>query len=711
MNEKKAIRAGGRPRGGRLPHRFRELLHHLLSYSSRASRRDDFMRQACSALAEFSGCDSVEIRIQEGGRLSRVCAQRPEDGEMALDAWEPLPINADSPTPGDENELIPEPILQSVLKGQSLAPAPFHTRSGSFWTGDTARPILMRDEGDRSADFRTVVIGGAFQSLALLPVPVDENASGAITLASRRRDFFTKEDIQVYEAVAETLGVAIAHHAAQWALRERVKELTCLHGISTILQRQSLSLDEQLTQIVDLLPPGWQYPEATCARIILDGRPHATAGFRETAFMQSADLTVNELVRGRVEIAYLEEKPELDEGPFLKEERNLIDMVATTLEAAIAHRESQLALRERVKELTCVYGIAKLAQQPGLGTEALLQEVVELLPPAWQYPEITSARIELDGRGYCTAGYRAGTRTMTQEIAVSNETRGFVEVGYAEERPQLFEGPFLKEERSLIEQVAGQIGMIIERREGARERAELQEQLRHADRLATIGQLAAGAAHELNEPLGSILGFAQLAKDFPGIPVQAAEDMDKIVRSALHAREIIKKLMIFARQMPTNKARFDLNKLVREGFYFLESRCAKEGVEIERHLADDLPEITADPSQIHQVLVNLMVNAVQAMPDGGKLTIRTHSGADHVFITVEDTGTGMSEDVLMHMFVPFFTTKEVGRGTGLGLSVVHGIVTSHGGKIRVESEQGRGSLFEVSLPISGSPVIGGGETR
>ena len=81
------------------------------------------MRQACSALAEFSGCDSVEIRIQEGGRLSRVCAQRPEDGEMALDAWEPLPINADSPTPGDENELIPEPILQSVLKGQSLAPA------------------------------------------------------------------------------------------------------------------------------------------------------------------------------------------------------------------------------------------------------------------------------------------------------------------------------------------------------------------------------------------------------------------------------------------------------------------------------------------------------------------------------------------------------------------------------------------------------------
>ena len=240
--------------------------------------------------------------------------------------------------------------------------------------------------------------------------------------------------------------------------------------------------------------------------------------------------------------------------------------------------------------------------------------------------------------------------------------------------------------------------MIIEGHEAAEYKARVQEQLRHADRLVTIGQLAAGVAHELNEPLGGILGFAQLIQKSCELPEQSKRDLEKIVLASLHAREIVKKLLIFARQMPAKVGEVNLNKLVKEGLYFIESRFAKEGIEYEVKLSDDMPNIIADMSQLHQVLVNLTVNAIQAMPNGGKLTIQTYFDFDNVTLVVEDTGVGMSEEIIKQIFIPFFTTKDDAHGTGLGLPVVHGIVISHGGTIDVESKSGVGSKFIVKLP-------------
>jgi signal transduction histidine kinase len=205
-------------------------------------------------------------------------------------------------------------------------------------------------------------------------------------------------------------------------------------------------------------------------------------------------------------------------------------------------------------------------------------------------------------------------------------------------------------------------------------------------------------AHELNEPLGSILGFAQLMHRAPRLPEETRRDLAKIIDAAMHAREIVKKLMLFARQTPPQKGPLNLNKLVDDGLIFLESRCAQEGIQVRRVLAPRLPEITADASQLQQVLVNLVVNAIQAMQGGGTLTIRTAAADRHVSLVVEDTGVGMSEDVRRRAFLPFFTTKPVGKGTGLGLSVVHGIVQAHGGAVRVDSRQRAGTRFTVELP-------------
>jgi signal transduction histidine kinase len=697
MDQKQPTGAGPHARVSKLPHRFGELLHKLLSYTQQDLSRSSFVYQSCETIMDVSGCDALEVRIDEHDRTYRYRCWAERDGTIRRDsgAHADLKGHAKPATGGP----LPDSVLDAVLHGDFTAAAPFLTRSGSFWTGDAARPILLREKAGRSLESRTVVIGGEFQSLALIPFPVSGHVKGVLQLGSRRRDFFTKNDVQLYEAVAETLGVALAHQRAQWAVRERVKELTCLYGVAKATQNPGRAVDDLFRDIMELIPHGWQYPEITSTRIVFDGRPYTKDPFSDRPWKQVAALVVDGVRRGTIEVAYAEERPEADEGPFLKEERSLLEAVAETLGVALAHQSAQWALRERVKEITCLYGIAKAMQSPGQSAPDFLHHVVELLPPAWQYPELTSACITLDKQFHATAGFQQSPWRQSAEILVQGVSRGVIEVCYAIEKPAGHEGPFLKEERSLINEVARQVGLMLDRMEAEKEKSRLQEQLRHADRLATIGQLAAGAAHELNEPLGSILGFAQLAKSCPNLPSQAEQDVTKIINAALHAREVIRKLLHFSRQMPTHKAPCDLNHLVREGLYFLESRCEREGIRLVRQLDDTIPEITADAAQLHQVLVNLVVNAIQAMPHGGTLTIKTALEDDRVLLAVDDTGIGMTDAVKKQLFIPFFTTKGVGHGTGLGLSVVHGIVTSHGGTICVTSQHGEGSHFEVSLPL------------
>jgi len=365
-------------------------------------------------------------------------------------------------------------------------------------------------------------------------------------------------------------------------------------------------------------------------------------------------------------------------------------------------QSEKVALRERVKELTCLYGIAQIAGQPSISLDEVLQSIVELLPCAWQHPEIATARVTLDGTAYETPGFRNRPPKQTAEIIVGGVPRGSVELVYLEQKPELDEGPFLKEERNLINEVARQVALIIERRQAEEDKLKLYAQLRHSDRLATIGMLAAGVAHELNEPLGNILGFAQLVKKNSEVSASAKEDIAKIETASLQAREIIQKLLVFARQRPPKKMRLDLNQVVQDSLYFFEARCAKEGIELVHALSSNLPEITADPVQLNQVMVNLVVNALQSMSGTGKITIATRFCNHNVHLIVEDTGAGMSKEVLEKIFVPFFTTKDVGQGTGLGLPVIHGIVTAHSGSINVKSRPGCGTRFEIRLP-TGEP--------
>ena len=330
-------------RGGGRGLRFRDLRHRLFSMAHQGFLRLDFLQMACGSVLEFLACDVIEVRLEEAGKEYR-CRGTTGKGvsRFICDAplQEPLPR---PPAADPEGPSLTDQIMDSVLLGQCLAAAPFSTRGGSFWTGDASRPVLLRESGRQDGPPRSLVIGGEYLSLAFVPVPVDERVRGILLLGSRKPDCFTREDLQTFETVGETLGVAVAFQASQWALRERVKELDCLYGIAQLSQRPGLALDDQLREIVELLPPAWQYPELTAACITLDGRAFATAAFEPTPWLQSAGLRVAGALRGSVQVAYLREMPAFGEGPFLLEERSLIDEVAHQVALLVGRWEDQKA--------------------------------------------------------------------------------------------------------------------------------------------------------------------------------------------------------------------------------------------------------------------------------------------------------------------------------------------------------------------------------
>jgi signal transduction histidine kinase len=184
------------------------------------------------------------------------------------------------------------------------------------------------------------------------------------------------------------------------------------------------------------------------------------------------------------------------------------------------------------------------------------------------------------------------------------------------------------------------------------------------------------------------------------MPPQITKDIGKIFSSSLYGREIVKKLLRFSLQLPPKKGLISFNTVINNGLEFVMPTCTSGGVTVIRSFDSSDPTILADETQIQQIIINIVVNALQAMLGGGTLTITTKALGDSVLLAVEDTGIGMNEDVLQHIFVPFFTTKADDSGTGLGLSIARDIVISHGGTITVTSTPWKGSRFEIRLPVS-----------
>ncbi|RPI37021.1 MAG: HAMP domain-containing protein [Nitrospiraceae bacterium] len=230
---------------------------------------------------------------------------------------------------------------------------------------------------------------------------------------------------------------------------------------------------------------------------------------------------------------------------------------------------------------------------------------------------------------------------------------------------------------------------------------EKQAQLVEAEKLASIGKLAAGIAHEINNPLTSVLTFSSLLLEQCPEDDPRYERLRMIVRETRRVRNIVRQVLSFAKEAPLRTEKISLNHPVREIVESLDAQEAFKGIDLELDLADDLPDILIDPVQIGQVVLNILLNATHAITPPGKIRVSTRAADNFAELIISDTGKGIPEDHLQKIFDPFFTTKDKSRGTGLGLAVSYGIIKKHRGDIEVRSIVNEGSTFVVRLPLHG----------
>ncbi len=232
------------------------------------------------------------------------------------------------------------------------------------------------------------------------------------------------------------------------------------------------------------------------------------------------------------------------------------------------------------------------------------------------------------------------------------------------------------------------------------DRSELESRLVQADKLSSIGLLAAGVAHEVNTPLAVISTYAQmLAKQVSG-DEQKSKLLEKIAKQTFRASEIVNSLLNFSRTSSTEFVDVEVNRIIRETISLIDHQLQKASVRVELSLEDALPRLKGNAGKLQQVYLNLFLNARDAMPEGGVLAIRTWSSGGAVFTEIADSGVGIAPENLARIYDPFFTTKAPKKGTGLGLSVTYGIVREHGGTVEVESQMGQGARFIIELPIA-----------
>ncbi|MBW2703755.1 MAG: response regulator [Deltaproteobacteria bacterium] len=534
---------------------------------------------------------------------------------------------------------------------------------------------------------------------------------------------------------------------------ERLKELQGLYSLSNAAA-ECTNTKDLFQRSCSLVPPAWLHPEIARCRLLFDEQELLSEPFEPTQWMQAAEIQVEGKTRGALEVYYLKNTPEQDEGPFLAEERKLIDGLARILGQAVARIE----LGERVLHLSAVLRAVRNVNQlitKEKDREKLLRGACENLTATRGY--FNSWIALFDDEQKATATYESGLGADFDPMAKRlkrGELSRCVRMAIKQEAVVLIDDPptecgdcpltglyagrvglssrlehegrvfgilsvslpqgFSKDEEeiSLLKEVADDIAFALHLFEVKEEQKLLENQLLQSQKMESVGRLAGGVAHDFNNLLTVILSSCTfMAEDLrDGDPL--LDDLQQIKSAGDRAVALTSQLLAFSRQQMLQPEAIDLNRTM-ENLDRLLRRLIGEDIDIATRMDPELWKVMADPGQIEQIVMNLAVNARDAMPTGGKLTIETanieldeeyarrHAGVTpgpHVMLAASDTGSGMDAETAAQIFDPFFTTKEKGKGTGLGLSTVYGIVKQHGGNIWIYTEPGKGAIFKIYLP-------------
>ncbi len=357
----------------------------------------------------------------------------------------------------------------------------------------------------------------------------------------------------------------------------------------------------------------------------------------------------------------------------------------------------------RLRELECHHAVSRIIEDAGGAVEHVLLAAARVLPAAWSHPEDVCARIRLRHRDHRTENWRDTPWRMSAAVQVQQQDEGVVEVGY------LRKHAFRPEEQALLASVAQRLGRYVERAENERrlqaQEAELRKRLLHLTRVITVGEMASGIAHEVNQPLTAIATYAQACRrmvDAGGVETeQISQILGRITDEALRAGEIIHRLRELVRRREGERRSRSPNALVLEIAPLAKVDARLHGVVLHLDLGEGLPAVLVDGIQIQQVLINLIRNAVDALEDEEEpepeVVVRTRRGSPgEVRISVSDSGCGMPDAAEDELFQPFFTTKK--EGMGMGLSISRSIVLMHGGRLWFERNTPKGTTFHFTLP-------------
>ena len=353
-------------------------------------------------------------------------------------------------------------------------------------------------------------------------------------------------------------------------------------------------------------------------------------------------------------------------------------------------------LKERVKELTCLYEVTSIIVNSGYDElSTALQAIAYCLKRGWQFPEKAEVALSIGTYNVQTKGFNGAMCSISCDVIVFNRVEGSISVGYPASSYSLKD--FLPEEKTLLKNVCLAVGNYMERKQIHDTEEETKRQMARNDRLHIMGEITAGIAPELNTPLANILGFAELLLDEATDPGKR-RDLQTIMDNAIFSREIVKKLMFFTCEMPQQMEFVELKKVLDSVIRLMgPSLRAKQLSVIKSYDNEDL-RIQANTVQLTQVMFNLIMNAAYYSPICGEIKVEVLSKKQKIIINIVDQGEGIAPGQENKIFEPFYTTKPIGEGTGLGLSVVHGIIKSYKGTIVHRPNVPKGTIFTMEFP-------------
>lgn len=611
-----------------------------------------------------------------------------------------------------------------VLSGRFDSVKPYFTSGGSFWVNDSLVLLDIAPETDPRFHPRNQCVFNGYASFALIPIRVKEEIVGLIHFSNKQKGSFSRSSIALLENIASHIGEALLNKQAEAALQEERKRLT---DIIDFLPDATFAIDRDGTIII------WnkaieKMTGLSATDMLGKGDYAYTVPFYGEARPQLIDL----IFEDNDDVASLypnivREGETLTTEVFCKALYNGKKGAWVYAKASPLHDQSGkiIGAIESIRDITDKKFTEEKLKKSVAWFKALFNatsDSVILVRPCGTILDLNENAARR--RSLCADGMRGqnifdflpGESSEMRRKAIDQilYERRLVQYDESREdkyyRVRLF--PILDNQGDVV-QVASFSRDITENKKAEEEKRKLQTQLIQSQKMEAIGTLAGGIAHDFNNILGAILGYTEMAREIISLDPMASKYLDRVNEAANRASDLVKQILEFSRQVESKRVSLFPIYIVKEAIKLLRPSLPST-ILIRQNLETSVWPIIADPTQVHQILVNLCTNAFHAMEKtGGVLEITlqnrelVESDVQHlpeiqpgkfVELAVRDTGDGISSEIRDKIFDPFFTTKSVGKGTGMGLSIVHGIVTSHEGFIICDSERGKGTVFRVYFP-------------